>query len=116
MSRQTITEFLEARLAEDEVQAEAASVSMHGERHENQRHYGSYILSSERDSTEAQDEFILEWWPARVLAECAAKRARLQIIEGGWIGYNDDNILGDLLALEAAPYKDHPDYDESWVL
>lgn len=71
----SITEFLEARIAEDEAAAEAASVSMHGERHESQLHYGSYVLSSERDSTAEQDEFILNWWPARVLAECAAKRA-----------------------------------------
>ena len=42
----TIIEFLEARIAEDEAQAEKASVSMHGQKHVDQWDYSSYILSS----------------------------------------------------------------------
>ncbi len=71
----TITEFLEARIAEDEAQAHAASVSMHGDKHDDQVDWGNYVLGGERDSTEAQDEFIVNWWPDRVLAECFSKRA-----------------------------------------
>lgn len=138
---QTITEFLEARIAEDEQLAESASVSAHKERHENQRHYGSYVLSSERDSTEAQDEFILQWWPARVLAECAAKRAILALHHpdrqlenwywsmrkcaecgGKWHKWLNNDVPTDIgpeqgcptLRALAAVYADHLDYQQDW--
>lgn len=119
----TITEFLEARIAEDEALAEAASVSMHGDRHKESWDYGSYVLGCERDATEAQDRFITEFWPARVLAECAAKRAIIELADqvetmdyqitnewGGGLEGTGDNILRAL----AAVYKDHHDYQETW--
>lgn len=70
----TITEFLIARIAEDEALAKAALVGMHGE-HKDRWDWGGYVLGLDRDSTAKQDEFITEWWPKRVLAECVAKRA-----------------------------------------
>lgn len=74
----SIKDFLLARIAEDEALAGAAAISMHGERHTERWDYTSYVLGAERDSTEAQDMFIREFWPARVLAECAAKRAIIE--------------------------------------
>lgn len=68
--------------------------------------------------------------PARILAECAAKR---QVIEKlrelddiedvpGWdhcdlaLVQGDEMGLSNALRALAAVYKDHEDYDESWVL
>jgi len=117
---QTITEFLESRIDEEEAQAEAASVSMHGERHTNEYHYGDYVLGSERDSTVEQDQFILSWWPARVLAECAAKRAIIVECREDHedsLTRNDDTVeLGSVVLYSlAAVYKDHPDYRQEWA-
>lgn len=97
-----IVEFLEARIAEDEALARTASVGMHGE-HEDAWGWGDYVLGAERDSTPKQDEFITVWWPKRVLAECAAKRAIIPHLQ-------------DFTALEALAYvyKDHPGYDKNW--
>jgi hypothetical protein len=120
----SIAEFLEARLAEDEALAVAASVSLHGERHTKKWDYASYVLSSERDATEAQDKFIAEWWPARVLAECAAKRDLIKLAaQAGTlddlqanqdIGFDD--IEQSMLEALAAVYADHPDYRQEWAI
>ena len=129
-----ITEFLEARIADDEELANAALVGMHG-KHETAWDYAGYILSSERDSTPKQDEFLTTWWPARVLAECAAKRAI--VAEHG----RDDDSSADYcetcavwwkcelgegpppvawpcptLRALAAVYADHPDYQQEWAV
>lgn len=118
----SIKEFLLARIAEDEALAGAAAISMHGERHTERWDYSSYVLGAERDSTEAQDMFIREFWPARVLAECAAKRAIIadreridrNASDTEWaMGYSDANYSA-LHAL-AAVYSDHPDYRSEWA-
>jgi len=94
----TITEFLAARLAEDEAQARYV--------HE----YGSSAPSA-------------LFAPARVLAECAAKRDLIRLAAQAWtlddlqanqdIGYDD--IENTMLRTLAAVYKDHPDYQQEWA-
>lgn len=117
----SIKEFLLARIAEDEAVAQAAEISMHGERHTERWDYTSHVLGAERDSTEAQDMFIREFWPARVLAECAAKRAIVEhcrTLEAKV--FNDDlwNVdeHDDILQSLAAVYSDHPDYRSEWSM
>jgi hypothetical protein len=100
----TIIEFLEARIAEDEAAAAAYA-----------RFIGHKLNGQKPKSSPANPELRMPN-PARLLAECAAKRKRLQVIEDGWISYNDDNILGELLALEAVPYADHADYRQDWAV
>jgi hypothetical protein len=98
----TITEFLLARIAEDE-----ADVRSH---------------------------FCERGFEVRMLAECAAKRAIVELavavqntIEGEWGGGKDVTIdnaeewdrdyLGwEMLQTLAAVYKDHPDYQPEWAL
>ena len=110
-----IAEFLEARIAEDEAAAEAASVSMHGQRHKESWDYASYVLSSERDATEAQDKFITDWWPARVLAECAAKRAIIAAFDPACPDL--DPFVGvSVIAMLAAVYADHQDFRQDWAI
>jgi hypothetical protein len=86
----TIIEFLEARIAEDEKQAakHQESASRHG--------WGDYT--------------------ARVMAECAAKRAIVDWWCNGVIGYVEVNgdLTNPLLPL-AAVYADHPDYQLEWA-
>lgn len=70
-----ITDFLLSRIAEDEAAARAALPDRWGSIHSDGRDWSHDIQASDRDATEAQDEHARVWWPGRVLAECAAKRA-----------------------------------------
>jgi len=82
----TLTEFLLARIAEDE---EMARIDTMG------------------------DHIPLDCWPPdRVLAECEAKR---RIVEGMQpYGLIDDINSSEILPLLALPYDQHPDYQEEW--
>lgn len=112
----TITEFLLARIAEDEkVALEAHKASMRG-------HAGPGFIRS-----------IIEWGaqargvrgaalievmtPARVLADVDAKRRIVERVKyefelqtNGW--HTAQKALYDL----AAVYADHPDYQREWAL
>lgn len=86
----TLTEFLLARIAEDEAIARATTAH------------------------------IAHWDPARgILATCTAKR-RLLALHGhvSRDGYGPSGRCDDYpcptLQLLAMPYADHPDYDPSW--
>lgn len=128
MSTLTITEFLEARIAEDE--AEAKWVEAEGD-------HGSSPIQH----------------PARVLAECSAKRAIIKqheewpvLVErqpseieqvAAWLNdftyrmyreiawlttkeyikrFGVEPPTAPMIATLAAVYKDHPDYDPEWAL
>lgn len=99
----TITEFLEARIAEDEERA-------------------TYVLK--------YGDWGGLFKPPRVLAECAAKRAIIaQADEATGLDMSVDNerlvgrrdmaeepYCGDvILSALAAVYKDHPDYRQEWA-
>jgi hypothetical protein len=101
----TIIEFLEARIAEDEAQAE-------------------YVYEYGSSSPAAL------FAPARVLAECAAKRAIIEQAEeatGLDMSVDNDRRVGSrdmdaepycgdvILSALAALYKDHPDYRQEWA-
>lgn len=123
-----ITEFLEARIAEDEQQANAVD-----------------LLSSEMEtiSTHYLPEFadyMLRWQPKSVRAECAAKRAVIALYElhrenrdarrsPRALAAEDEHatherraqeararVAEDALRSLAAVYKDHPDYHQEWAL
>ncbi|MBN0039372.1 hypothetical protein JN535_04180 [Cellulosimicrobium cellulans] len=55
---------------------------------------------------------LARWSPARVLAECEAKRRIVESARrlGSRDGVTPEELLGNL----ALPYADHPDYDETW--
>jgi hypothetical protein len=114
----SLVEFLLARIAEDEEVARAASV-----RRYDFMTFADHILSVERDSTDAMDEHVARWDPARVIAECDARR---RIVESArhtlfddplrrtdfWRGARD--VADADLRFLALPYADHPDYDPAW--
>lgn len=93
----TISEFLHARIAEDEAAVDRG-----------RRHNAS--------TTYANDDYgCLLVDPARVLAECEAKR---RIIEDVGSGINDGGAEGwaaDMaLTILATVYSDHPDFNPAW--
>ena len=107
MSTLTITEFLEARIDEDEAHASSG---------------WSRLGDSRWETTNDGQDFLT---PSAVLAECAAKRAIVELADqvetmdyqitnewGGGLEGTGDNILKAL----AAVYKDHSDYQEDWAL
>ena len=84
----TITEFLQARISADEAAAKVDAGEMR-----------MSSVSIQFDC-ETQQRFT----PARVLAECAAKRAIIAALPASWT----------MLRALAAVYSDHPDYDPEW--
>lgn len=99
-----ITEFLLARIGEDE----AAAGKLAGVAHSAKT---QVYTGEEWVTTPISTE--------RVLAECAAKRAIIEAHRGQC--ENDDPgawIVASNILLKslAAVYKDHPDYDAEWAL
>lgn len=113
----TITEFLLARVSEDEAVAREATAGPWTA-------YGDGVLLG----TSANPEVCrgVKSWnmahlstfdPARVLAECEAKRRIILLLDttnspgidvGAW------TIAKMILHPLAQPYADHPDFDPSW--
>lgn len=127
----TITEFLLARIEEDEKYARAAG----GRRWASwNRSWDATPSRDIADGTErlfpvpAQyDEHVAQWDPARVLAECEAKRRIVEMhpvyadndqhdCPGEWPNYaGPGDPCPTLLAL-ASVHADHPDYDAAWAV
>lgn len=99
----TLTEFLLARIDEDEAAAQQEDAD-----------FANTSLLPTYDS-----EHQVRWHTGRVLAECEAKR---RIVDAGRAEYEDSLQSGDdttglaeeVLHALALPYSDHPDYDEAW--
>lgn len=110
----TIVEFLTARIAEDEAMARAAQCEYVGCPWVA---WDDNVVPCNPRAPVAQTLnglvalHIARHDPARVLRECAAKRALVYTLGGG--GPIDDTVRNDLAPL-AAVYADHPDYDEAW--
>lgn len=125
-----IDEFLLARIAEDEADAEAALThpAVHLSRPSwiglakqtiewswHWRVVNWHPRSPDDRRTAAVITGMVEthgaWTPERVLAECAAKRAALVAIDHRE-GFDDAYEL--ILHPMAAVYADHPDFDPTW--
>lgn len=140
-----IVAFIEARLAEDEGATKAATqgawevleldgeLSIRADQSAAQRPRTEFRHVSEDVYDRADADHIARWDPARVLAETAAKRKRLQLCidakaklddvlkNPGRYGPTDEgNALGRhagfyvSVRLDAMAYADHPDYDPAW--
>jgi hypothetical protein len=93
----TLTEFLLTRIAEDEAVARAAEQTWDSDRD------GGWWVGCDPD-TQAH---IARHDPARVLTECEAKRAIVELISSPG---------PQALRLLALPYADHADYQPEWTL
>jgi len=126
----TITEFLDARIAEDEAVAlEAARLVkdlsptwyFEDDVQTNQPEPLSSPLVMDDDSYDGSPIIIIRG--SRVHAECAAKRAILdyhsmlleQSEQAEVFGYHATGLLVAIRKLSAA-YADHPDYQQEWAL
>ena len=150
-----LTEFLLARIAEDEAVAQAASsgpwgfdprdedlgedgtvwcAESHPDSIKNGMQYAStYVAQTSYDgqswsvhNSNADGEHIARWDPARVLAECEAKRRIVVDLhrpvtdgEGDWFcdmleTGAESNWPCETIRLLALPYADHSDYREEW--
>ena len=98
----TLTEFLLARIAEDEAAAR-----------------GSLADVANRRTLGIPPEW-LTGVAERVLAECEAKR-RIVGLRDGWLdarGFSPDYWsapVDHIVALLALPYAGHPEYDPQWL-
>ena len=125
----TITEFLLARIAEDEeVALAAAGWNPAGtDRSDGQwirvgmasvenSYSGSSVIYSDNGQTSAEvADHVARHDPARALAECKAKRAILACHEGcDDCAYGLDDLCMQICALASA-YADHPDFLAEWV-
>jgi hypothetical protein len=105
----SLTEFLLARIGEDEAQAREAIA---------ERDRINYVRPPEIPDMTLQSfpdvgvPAVLVG-PERVLAECEAKRNQIShliaFMEGDYAPWNEDQ-----LKMMAEVYADHPDFDESW--
>ncbi|MBJ8342797.1 hypothetical protein JGU71_28295 [Antrihabitans sp. YC3-6] len=138
----TIIEFLKARIADDEEQARSVAAfngtaewryddGVERSKVESIRRYGpnttinvvrheivwgphTCIGGSGAWPARTQEmQFIARHDPARVLRECAAKRATIAAFRD-WLPDYDDSVH-EALAPMAAIYSDHPDYREEWA-
>lgn len=99
-----LVEFLLARIAEDEAVARAFD--------------GIPSRAYETDGLAASAEYVTVYAsPARVLAECEAKRRvveRCAALADIQVRRQTRELAGDTLRALALPYADHSDYDEAW--
>ena len=132
----TLTEFLNAQIAEDEAVALTASADLDPtwwEKSEHARVYaGDWDWVVQGGEIEAglnlrRDPLahIARHDPGRVLAECAVKRAIVALHsseQGVRYGYCEQCWDGNMplpypcptLRMLAEPYDDHPDYNTEW--
>ncbi len=131
----TLTEFLLARIAEEEAVSRAAVEgpwdTMTQETADGENIYftvdtasGDPILDLHESGAlgRSTSEHIARWDPARVLAECEAKRRIVEahLSSEAWCDHcSGGELMGNpdgcpTLRLLALPYADHADYDESW--
>jgi hypothetical protein len=100
LPKPTLTDFLLARIAEDEKEA------------------SSYLADLDENPPSVHDMVQVGWIeagsPERVLAECEAKRRIVATCTG--YEWESTNARGydEVLELLALPYADHPDYREEW--
>ncbi|HEY3734249.1 MAG TPA: DUF6221 family protein [Streptosporangiaceae bacterium] len=118
----TIVEFLQARLAEDELTAQAAIDGSPGWRtyydyrdvKDDDGHF--IVLADSRYPTAAQAAHIARHSPARILRECEIKRALIAdyLHRDAFGDQTGRGTLEDTLKTLATAWSGHPDYDPAW--
>ncbi len=124
--RRSLADFLLARIAEDEAAARAALTwqradpadrwtEADGALYDGQGHNMAGFVGDD------VAPHIARWDPARVLAECEAKRRFVRNAQA-WDNTSGDNAqqvareLLRMMRLLAVPYADRPGYREEWRL
>lgn len=123
----TITEFLEARIAEDEDYARRAAFGWGADWDsvpDNEDEWSFINAEGKKEMVGSEDADVIIHIayhdPARVLAECAAKRAIAGLHEEGSDQCDEHNAMFESIECPtiralAAVYADHPDYRQEWA-
>jgi hypothetical protein len=123
----TLTEFLLARITEDEIVALESKSSGDGAWVEETRASGGFgdirssswdghaVLYDDSGNREDRDH-ILRWDPARVLRECEAKRRIIENHERHAATRQGWGASRYAVQCLATVYADHPDYLPEWRL
>lgn len=110
-----LTDFLLARIAEDEAVARRAAQEFEGVGVSTPPTWGRRQWEFRVDRRNpALVDHIVAYSPARVLAECEAKRriVEREVNSRTKITYRRMMVLQDLAAI----WSDHPDFDPGWAL
>ena len=124
----TLTDFLLARIAEDEAAARPARDESPAYPHFGDTPAEETLEMALNEGCAAEGEtHFSRWLPDRVLAECEAKRRIVELHDGvheceGPNRVADPDVDGSdgyggpcyTLMFLALPYASHPDYRESW--
>ena len=125
----TLTDFLLARIAEDEAVARSVVKANEGRSRTQDEPWG-LSWQDDNDQMSIEPDRILCVEPARVLAECESKRRLIAEVHPGATAEDECGGCGatlggewltppgavcPVLALLALPYADHPDYDPEWL-
>ena len=110
---QTLTEFLLARIEEDERAAKRGlSKPQYGVGNLGDNAADEVIgMGYNEGCVKAGMKHFSRWMPARVLAECAAKRQIVELLE-----YDGSPEAWLTLRALASVWADHEDYREEWKL
>jgi hypothetical protein len=119
----SIVEFLEARIAEDELAAHAAiEISADWQAHYDYRDVkdleGHFVVQADsHQPTIEQAAHIARQSPARALRECEAKRSIIAdyLRRDAFGELAGRRAVEDALRAIAAVYSDHPDYAGAWT-
>jgi hypothetical protein len=119
----TLTEFLEARLAEDELIAETAIdgdaewYALYAYRDVKDGDGQYVVLGDSRYPTVEQASHIARHNPAHVLRQCEAVRALIaQLLRLDALGdLAGTSAIEDALRQLACVHSSHPDFDPAWV-
>ena len=121
-----LTEFLLARIAEDQAEAEAVVETLNAEERDREQRQGTteppewlpVPTAWDYNRVERSAEYPhAEMSGARLLAECVAKRRIVKPEhpdEWDEIARYDQGAHEAVLRLLALPYADHPSYDSEW--
>lgn len=114
-----LTDFLLARIADDEAVARAVPPL---DEWEDPAYYSERLTSVESDNSYEDAVFVNRFNPTRVLAECEAKRRIVQsctIIGAGIPSPRMDEAawLEHFVLLPLVqPYANHPDFRKEWLV
>lgn len=114
----TLTEFLEARIAEDEAVARSAGHGC-GYLHEHNGGWVEVELPGKHNARPGYElRYIRNFNPARVLAECAAKRRIVETRPFKLLSSGEerqaDRLRDQTLRILASVYAHHADYRPEW--
>lgn len=116
-----LTDFLLARIAEDEEVARAAGPApwIHARNEESVLDFQAHRVTPVR-TEHANNVHVHLWAPTRVLAECETKRRIVELateherLRLDQRHEGSATALHDVLQLLAQPYASHSDYSEDW--